>query len=162
MFDFLRKSSDTSVYDANANYSSTAARFILLPQPLVIVVVGLIVSIGDTDNSSAKYGDIAALTNGVQFRVEKFDGTTFTANPDNKLKIPMKANRDYYSLAAKQSGFDYLQESDLTVIAKHRIDFLELDGPIQVNPGEVFVKYLNDDLSGLTLHRTLVIFRNKD
>lgn len=58
----------------NANYvsaNSSIARFLLKPDGTEIIPLGLMIVIEDTDSDYNKFGNMSALSNGLQIRIEK-------------------------------------------------------------------------------------------
>lgn len=145
MFEYLTKvGTNLATTQGNADYSSVAGRFITQPQRVATQVKSLSIAISDGDSSGQKFGDLAALTNGVVFQKGTFANGAFTLLETLLFKKAFKKNADFYPLC----DLDYVSEAGLTVSTKHNAN---LEGAeINLAAGEVLAVYLNDDLSGLT------------
>lgn len=149
--EFLRKSTDASVTDGNADYS-TPARFVFGGKKGDILITGLTISIGDTDSAHNKFGDLAALSTGVKMQICSLSGSTYTA--EQELFRPFKSNADIYPLDRPGDGYDYINEGSATVLTKHYIDLK--DSPVLVPADQYLAALLSDNLAGLTRLNFLV------
>lgn len=145
MFEYFTKvGTNLATTQGNADYSSVAGRFITQPQRVATQVKSLAIAISDTDSTSQKIGDIAALTNGIVFQKGTFANGTFTLIESPLFHKAFKKNADFLPLF----DLNYIAESGLIVSTKLVADLSGAE--IDLAAGEVLAVYLHDDLSGLT------------
>lgn len=144
---FLTLNGDGTTKNLNGNYAAPTRAWVeadviqLNPKNLNVFIL-------DSDSTLTTYGNLAALTNGVQIKLEKFDGTNWTTIKDFTLNDPIKKTSDW---AKFTNGLDPLQST--TATPGTMVQF-PLDGLMSIAPatGARLTVTLNDDLSGLDYH----------
>jgi len=136
--------------NANGNYSLGEERFLIKPAAdEVIRLERMIVTIEDTAGfTAAKYGDIAALTTGVDIKFVR-DGVDILSYTDNEL---ITTNARWASFCYDADLKTWGAGNELLAV---RWTFSKSGTPVRLVGSEVesFEIVLNDDLSGLVLHK---------
>jgi len=143
----------TGDFDAIGDYSGAATEFYIQPaSDKIFAIETVTVSIQDGQKVSAdKYGGMTALTNGIDICIEDSGGviTNITANDQ------IKSNGEWASYFDSMKAHTFGTGDELVVLYWKFADSgrsILLDG----SKGEKLVFILNDDFTGLTLHRFFV------
>jgi len=149
---FFTQDADGATFEANIDASGGVERYTLKPDSTDLYRVSeIIVCIGDTDAAYNKYGDIAALTNGVTLKRETIQGSTIAAVASLLGGQPIKQLTDW----ARYGRVYPINDSTgatRTITVKIKLEYpLILRG----DKGDQLSFLLNDNLTGLTTHTFL-------
>jgi hypothetical protein len=141
---------------ATGNYSSTPTNFLIKPPAsggLTFAIHSLIIQIEDgAVFDSGTYGNLAALTNGIQLYVANVSGVSVMDLLDG---APIKTNGQWERVAfeARLNPYSAVPGNLMNI----RWDFTQTSSPLAIPPGWSFVARMSDDLSGLTGHSFFVM-----
>ena len=146
---FLDTNGDsTGIKEFIGNYSVTSIKALFRPQNGVDEYINrLIVFIADNSSVDAgKYGNGITLTNGIEIKLEKQNGTLVKNITDG---IPIKTNADYARFGFQISDISF--GSGLNYV--HAVLTFEKNGTaLKVGADEQLAIYLSDDFTGLNAH----------
>jgi len=136
--------------NANGDYTTPDIFFIQPGAGEIYRIARLIISVEDgTGFTAVKYGNLAALTNGIQIRVQGDSGTIIDLT-DN---VPIKSNSHYgrtcYDVALKDWGAGDQLLCARWTFEKHG-QMLRLDG--DADGGERLEVLLSDNFTGINFH----------
>lgn len=145
--DFLRKSTDSTRYNAIEDYSGAAVRYILAPAAGQLYrVKKLIITIQDDDGDYNKYGNLSTLSNGVQLVKETSDGTLIQALLGG---VAIKKAEDWDRVAdevrERQDGSDAIRSTVFEIV-------FETPVLLRADDSERLAVILNDNFSTLEGH----------
>jgi len=154
LYQHLSTNGDGSgTFEAIGNYSGAATEFYIQPAAEEIFAIETVtISIQDAQKVSAdKYGGMTALTNGISVQIHDSGGvvTDITSN------AMIKTNGEWSSYFDSMKAHTFGTGDELVVLYWKFADSgrsILLDGA----KGEKLVFILNDDFTGLTLHRFFV------
>lgn len=143
---YLRSS--TNKINANGDYSSAQGSFFLTaPAKTTYKIDHLTITIEDvTPMTTALYGGVVALSNGVQLRVVRAGGAVEKINDEEVITT----NSD---LAGVCDDFKLITFSLGNEILKGKITF---SSPIVLSPGDKIEALFDDNLQGLVTHKFFV------
>lgn len=141
---------------ANGNYSVTPQNFLIKPsisEGLTYAIHSLIIQIEDAAAfDSGTYGNLAALTNGIQLYVANASGVSVMDLLDG---APIKTNGQWERVAfeARLNPYSAVPGNLMNI----RWDFTQTSSPLVIPPGWSLVARMRDNLSGLTNHSFFVM-----
>ena len=142
----------TGTFDATGDYSGASAINLKVTPPAgqVYDLHRVIVGIADTTMTAAKYGGIAAITNGVIVTVKNASGVIYTLTA-----FAIKSNGDWKRHCHDLLPEDYGAAANVISI---RWTFAKTGAPITVSgdAGEYLNFALSDNFTGLTSHTFVV------
>lgn len=147
LFQFLDTVGD-GTGDKNAISDYSSGQNFLLTCPANVSFIELyrgIVYIEDSGNfSSAGYGNLSGLSNGIEARLEKIGETIDLTDGQ-----PIKTNAEWSKICYDVNYVSFGSGNNALSV---RWTFARAGAPFKLYPGESLVFYLSDDLTGLVQH----------
>lgn len=152
---FFYQEDNTSNLNMDGDYS-LGKKFIIAPSTKKTIFISDITFVLNTTNADVDtFGDIPALTNGVQMHVERNISGVWTA-VQTLFEIPIKSNTDFILYA------DYFQTiistTGVTTGLVSKLDYSANKIRLQEIRKERLVISLSDDLTGVGTYRASVKF----
>ena len=147
LYTFLDTNGDgTGTKNAIGDYSGGQNFYFTCPETATSVdIYRMIVYVEDSGNfSSAGYGNLSALTNGIQIRQEK-EGETIDMTNSQEVKTNAEWSKFCYDVT-------YISFGSGNNALSIRWTFRNSGSPVKLDPGEKFIVYLEDNLTGLVQH----------
>lgn len=140
---------DGASIEANVDGSETPVEFAFTAAG-ACEIHRMIVTIQDAGSfQSNEYGNLTALTNGIDF--EHSDGTTTTDLLDG---VPITTNQGWAELCYDAEPKSYSGTQAVSQVV--RWTFSRAGIPLYLADGDTLTARINDNLTGLTLHRFLL------